>query len=97
MAETFKVAHLRVQTVDIVIVFVNARVGNMTPSEQQGVANALQVCATSAGLAGNIVMVWRDPTGRMAFWAPNNQQAYFREVTFEYLAENINKTLTCEF
>jgi hypothetical protein len=97
LAEAFKVAHLKEQGVDLVIVFVNPSVGNLSPLEQQQAADALQRCAASAGLAGNVAMVWQNSAGRMEFWAPNNQHAYFLEVPWDYLVGNINKTLTCAF
>lgn len=93
--ENFQVAHIKVQGVDLIIVFVSPDVGRRSALEQQQVVNALQACASSAGLAGNVVPVWRDISGRLAFIAPPNQHAYFKSVTFEYLYANVNKRLSC--
>jgi hypothetical protein len=93
--EQFQVAHIKVQSVDLIIVFVNPALGYRSAFEQQQVVAALQACASSAGLAGNVVPVWRDGAGRLNFIAPPNQHPFFKSVTFEYLAANINKTLTC--
>ena len=97
VAESFKVAHLNERGVNLVIVFVSSSVGNLSPLQQQQAADALQRCAASAGLAGNVAMVWQNAAGRMEFWAPNNQHAYFRDVPWDYLVGNINKTLACTF
>jgi hypothetical protein len=90
--EHFQVAHIKVQGVDLKILFVNAELGHWSPIEQQ-VVNALQACASAGCLPGNVVPVWCDSAGRRNFIAPPNQHAFFKSVTFEYLAANINKTL----
>jgi hypothetical protein len=97
--ENFKVAHLRVpgvtQPVDLVIIFVNPSLGRQPPVERAAIAAKLQECAISAGIAGNIAMVWQDVTGSSGFWAPPNQHAFFKSVTYEYLYSQINLTLAC--
>jgi hypothetical protein len=93
--EQFQVAHINVQNVNLIVVFVDPGVGQRPPLEQQHVVNALQTCASAAGLAGNVVPVWRDNFGRLNFIAPPAQHAFFKSVTFEYLYSNINKTLRC--
>jgi hypothetical protein len=93
--EQFQVAHINVQGVNVVVVFVNPGLGLRPRIEQQQVLDALQSCASAAGLAGNVVLVWRDNAGLMNFIAPPNQHAFFRSVTFESLYGQINKTLRC--
>jgi len=92
--ETFEVAHLNVQNVNLIIVFLNTAFDSKAPREQQAIHSALQAAATSAGLAGNVVPVWRDPFGRTKFIAPQNQHAFFGGVSYEQLALQINRTLT---
>jgi hypothetical protein len=93
--EQFQVAHLKVQNVDVVVVFVNSSVGQRSFQDQQQLVATLQVCASAAGLAGNVVLVWMDPLGRLNFVAPPNQHPFFKSVTYQYLYAHINKTLTC--
>ena len=93
--EQFQVAHLNIQNVNLIVVFVNADLGLRMPIEQQKVLHALQSCASAAGLAGNVVPVWQDSFGRLIFIAPPTQHAFFKSVTFEYLQSSINKTLSC--
>jgi hypothetical protein len=93
--EQFQVAHINVQNVNLVIVFVKPELGQRPRIEQQQVLEALQVCARAAGLAGNVVPVWQDITGRLNFIAPPNQHAFFKSVTFEHLNGQINKLLRC--
>ena len=88
----FDVAHINEQGVNVVVVFVDESVSRRPPAAQMALAEALAVCAASAGLLGNIAMVW--PTG---FWAPNNQHGFFRSAGGSYyaLAARINKKLLC--
>jgi hypothetical protein len=93
--EEFQVAHINVQNVNLIIVFVNPGFGQRPRIEQQQAINALQICAGAAGLAGSVVPVWGDNAGRLNFIAPPNQHAFFKSVTVEYLYHQINKTLSC--
>lgn len=93
--EEFQVAHINVQNVNVIIVFVKPELGQRPKIEQQQVINALQSCARAAGLAGNVVPVWCDSLDRLNFVAPPNQHAFFKSVTFEDLYNQINKKLTC--
>lgn len=88
----FQIAHINEQGVNVVVVFVDAEVGHKSPTEQNAIAAALQLCARSANLAGNVAMVW--PGG---FWAPLNQHAFFQSPggSYQALQFRINKTLSC--
>lgn len=88
----FEVAHINEQGVNIVVVFVDSSMAHKSSEEQNQIAAALQLCAQSAGLAGNIAMVWRG-----GFWAPRNQHSFFGSAGGSYrsLAMRINKKLTC--
>jgi hypothetical protein len=94
--ETFQVAHLNEQNVNLVVIFLNTAFDNQSPQEQHRIHLALQAGATSAGLAGNVVPVWQDAFGHTKFIAPQQQRAFFQSVSYEQLAANINKTLTLQ-
>lgn len=94
--ETFQVAHLNEQNVNLVVIFLNTTFDTKPPEEQHRIHLALQAGATQAGLAGNVVPVWRDAFGRTKFIAPRQQHPFFRSVSYEQLAANINRTLTLE-
>ena len=91
----FDVAHLRIQNVDVVIVFLNQAFDHKSQQEQNEVSDALQICSRQAGLAGNVVLVWTDSLGRFKFLAPSNQHAFFRTADYRQLYAQVNKTLTC--
>lgn len=93
--ETFEVAHLNIQAVNVVIIFLNSHFDSMLPDQQHGAHLRLQLAAGAAGLAGNVVPVWLDPFGRMKFIAPQNQHPFFTSVNYEQLRGNVNRTLSC--
>jgi len=89
--ERFKVAHIREQGVDLIIVFVNSSVAHVLDSEKAQLLGALQLCANSAGLRGSAVLVWEG-----GFYADQRFHAFFRSAPYATLAANINGELTCE-
>jgi hypothetical protein len=93
--ETYQVAHLNVQNVNVIVIFLNSTFDSKTPHDQQEIQLALQVAARNAGCAGNVVPVWKDQFGRMKFIAPQQQHPFFKSVSYEHLASQINRTLTC--
>ena len=88
----FEVAHINEQGINVVVAFVDSSFAHKSSEEQNQVAAALQLCARSAGLAGNIAMVWFG-----GFWAPSNQHSFFGSAGGSYhaLAGRINKKLSC--
>ena len=92
---TFDVAHIQEQGVDLIIVLLDPSFGLKAPIEQQRVAAALQVCATTAGLLGVVVPVWDDGGGRMAYLAPPTLHLFFSSIDLTFVAASINGTLTC--
>lgn len=93
--ERFKVAHIREQGQDLIIVLVSSSFGFKSKAEQNQLPDALQACATSAGLAGTVVPVWDADAGRMGFLAPNEWQSYFSGLNLAFVAANVNRELTC--
>jgi len=93
--ETFQVAHLNIQSVNVIVVFLASAFEHKSPQDQRTIHAALQVSATSAGLAGNVVLVWLDQYGRTKFIAPPQQHPFFRTATYQQLYMQINRTLTC--
>ncbi len=98
--ESFQIAHLNLpgtggQRVNVIVVFLNEQFDLKPEADKHSIHNALQVCAAQADLAGNVVPVWMDSSGRTKFIAPQQQQAFFRASTYDALAAQINKTLSC--
>lgn len=52
-------------------------------------------CASQAGLAGTVALVWNAGAGRMGYLAPPQWQPFFRSLSLSRVAANINRSLTC--
>lgn len=91
---TFKVAHLREQGQDMIIVLVNPSVGRRPQREQHALTETLQQAASSAGLRGTVAIIWRD--GRnVGFIAPRPWHPFFHSNhIYELVLRNINRELT---
>ncbi|HWB85071.1 MAG TPA: hypothetical protein VG675_13080 [Bryobacteraceae bacterium] len=93
--ETFQVAHLNIQSVNVIIIFLDRIFDSKPADEQHAIHTRLQIAATSAGLAGNVVPVWVDQLGRTRFIAPPQQHPFFRTISYQQLYTQVNRTLTC--
>lgn len=92
---TFEVAHLNIQNVNVVVIFLGHAFDHQTDSQKAELQTALQICARNAGLAGNVVLVWRDTFGHMKFLAPQQQHPFFKTADYASLYRQVNKKLTC--
>lgn len=92
---SYDVAHIREQGVDLIIVPLESSFARKSKSAQLETQSYLQACAESAGLAGTVVPVWQDSSGRMGFLAPDNWHSYLRRIDLGFVAANINRKLTC--
>lgn len=90
---TLRIAHLREQGQNMVIVPLDSSFGQKTSSEQATLIAAIQRASTSAGLAGTVVPVW-ETAGRMHFIAPRPWHPYFQRLSMPAIAQNLNKTLS---
>ncbi|MGH7984306.1 MAG: hypothetical protein ACREFF_14365 [Candidatus Udaeobacter sp.] len=91
---TYRIAHLREQGQDMIIMPLESSFGYKSENEQHEFITALRVCARSAGLAGAVVPVWREGGGHR-FIAPPPWHSFFRSLPFNAILANLNKELTC--
>ncbi len=73
----YKIAHVKEQDVDLIIVPLESHFGNMSSQDQNVTIKALQLHASEAGLRGTVVPVWDSGGGRMAFLAPQQWHSFF--------------------
>jgi hypothetical protein len=90
----YKIAHIRKQGIDLIIVPLDSSFGNKSEADQHEIISGLQACASSAGLAGAVVPIWRDGNGHR-FIAPPNWHPFFKTFSWNDVMRNINKELTC--
>ncbi|WP_433693235.1 hypothetical protein [Paraburkholderia phenoliruptrix] len=91
----WKIAHIREQGVDLIIVPLERAFGNRPRVTQNEFIEALQLCADSANLAGRIVPVWQEGNS-FRFIAPSNWHPFFKSLSWNFIIGNLNKTLTCQ-
>ena len=93
---TFQVAHLQRDGQDIIIVPVDRTFGKRSPAEQARIQEAFQRSAISVEMAGVVVPVWEDASGRMAFRAPPPWHDFLKSIDMVYVATALNRTLSLE-
>jgi|SRR5438552_5101144 len=93
---TFQVAHLRREGQDVIIVPVDRSFGKRSPTEQARIQEAFQRSAAAAEMAGVVVPVWEDASGRMAFRAPPPWHDFFKSIDMVYVATALNRSLSLE-
>ena len=89
----FEVACLNIHDVNLIIVFLDAG-SDLAAQERRELYTALQASARSAGLAGSVVLVWRDTLGGTSFMAPPHQHPFFQIMSYDQLHAQVNRTLT---
>lgn len=88
-----RVAHIREQNVDLIIVPLNAGFGTQSPDQQQAGIEAIRKAAAAANLAGDVIPVWDAGGGRMSFIALKPYHPYFQSINLEFVFANLNQDL----
>ena len=94
-ANDFDIAHVRQQGVDMIIIPLNQEFGYKSQADQSRAAYALQLCASSARLAGDVALVWPTSSGGTGSLGPRNWSGFLRSIDMLWVAKNINKQLHC--
>jgi hypothetical protein len=90
----FKVAHIREQGNDMIIVPLASSFGSRGSTDQNEIILDLEAHAHAAGLAGRVVAVWDDGGGRTRFIAPSPWVSFFEGISLRWVWRNINKNLS---
>ena len=90
---TYKIAHIRQQGQDMIIVPLDGQFEHKSPSTQSAFLGELQVRARAAGLAGRVVAMW-DAGGRTKFIAPPQWRAFFQSISLGQVLGSVNKQLS---
>jgi hypothetical protein len=88
----FRVAHLRQQGQDMIIVPLESSFGNKSSANQHAIVTELQAHARGAGLAGKIVPVW-ESGGGMRFIAPPPWHPFYQSLSIQGVMQNLNKEI----
>ena len=90
---SFKVAHVKEQGVNLIIVPLDSSFGHKMSSDQHTIINEIETAAHSAGLTGTVVPVWLN-SGRAQFIAPRNWHSFFQGLSWNQVIDSLNKTLS---
>jgi hypothetical protein len=88
-----RVAHIREQNVDLIIVPLDKGFGGQSRAQQEAGIEAIRMSATLANLAGDVIPVWDAGDGRMSFIAPKPYHPYFQSISLEFVFANLNRDL----
>ncbi|WP_321346442.1 hypothetical protein [Halopseudomonas oceani] len=90
----YKIAHIREQGQDMIIVPLDSSFNLKSQHDQNEVMDALQAAATSAGLAGHVVLIWKN-SNTVRFMAPPQWHPFFKSPgIYQLVMSNLNKELT---
>lgn len=96
VTNNYRVAHVRHQNSNMVIVIVNPSFFYGSGNDQQRWFTAIQQCVRSVNLAGQAIVVTND-NGRFRFYGPNSWHNFLRTIDMSWVSARVNKTLTCNF
>jgi hypothetical protein len=93
-AQSFDIAHIREQGQDMILIPLNSSFGARSNKDQREIVAALDACATSAKLGGEVVVFW-EFDGKFNFMGPKPWHPFLKSIDSKYVAKRINKKLTC--
>ncbi len=88
-----KVAHLREQGQDMIIIPLDQNFDYKSSADQNAALNELQMRASAAGLAGAVALIWLHGRGTK-FMAPPPWHPFFRTLSLQSVWQSLNKTLS---
>jgi hypothetical protein len=91
--QTFKVAHINQQGVDLIIIPLDPSYALKTLQEQHAIRHNLQIRANAARLRGTVVPVWDAGFNRMGYLAPQNWHPFFDSIDLFWVFANVNRQL----
>ncbi|MDX2220522.1 MAG: hypothetical protein SF172_16005 [Burkholderiales bacterium] len=92
----YRVAHVRHQGSNMVIVIINPSFFYGSRQDQQRWFTGIQQCVRSVNLAGQTLIVTND-NGRFRFYGPNDWHNFLRTIDMNWVTARVNKSLTCNF
>ena len=89
----FKVAHLREQGQDMVIVPLDPSFDQKPETDQRAFVNDLQAHSLATGLKGIVVPVW-ESGHRVRFIAPDQWHPFFKNFSMQQIWASVNKEIS---
>lgn len=92
---SFKIAHVKEQGVNVIIVPLSPRFSDCTEDQRASVIAAFQTAAEAATLRGRIVPMWRSGGSQVRFIAPPDWASFFERLKWKVVMRNLNRELDC--
>jgi len=92
---TYKVAQLKEQGLDLIIVPMDSKFGHMSAMDQAKLIGQIQAQAKAVKLKGSVIPVWEGVNGHLSCIAPKHWHAFFRRLTMEEVHGILNNEITC--
>lgn len=90
----YKIAHVREQGQQMIIAPLDGSFNNRSQQEKNDFMEAFQIAASSAGLAGQVALIWKSGS-TVHFMAPRPWHPFFQSRgIYQLVMTNINKELT---
>jgi hypothetical protein len=89
----YKVAHIREQGQDLVIVPLESAFGHKPQDEQKRALVEFELHTRAAGLAGHVALVW-DSGGRLSSLGPKNWHQFLSSINLNYVMSRVNKQIS---
>lgn len=89
----FKIAHIKEQGQDIIIVPLDESFDRQTEMHQESFLNEIRSAAALAGLRGVVVPIWPS-YGNIKFIAPLPWHAFFKSITLDRVYKILNRELS---
>lgn len=90
----FKIAHIKEQGVNVIIVPLASRYGKLSVEEKDALIQHFQNAATAMQWSGRVVPMWMEGKG-IRFIAPPEWYEFFRTLKWKVLMRNLNRELVC--
>jgi hypothetical protein len=88
-----KVAHIREQGQDMILVPLNDSFGRKTDQERTQTLGQIQAVAASAGLRGSVAAIWNGG-GRTYFMGPRPWHPFLRSISLDWVSRQVNRELS---
>ncbi|MEF9672523.1 hypothetical protein QNM99_10265 [Pseudomonas sp. PCH446] len=90
----YKVAHIHEQGNDMIIIPLDSSFNSKTDGQQADAMEAFQIAASSAGLRGSVVLIWKSGS-YVKFRGPQQWHPFLKSPgIYQLVMANINKELT---
>ncbi len=89
----YKIAHIREQGQDMIIVPLDSLFGIKSSAVQNEVYEEFSRRSASAGLRGKVVLIWKNGKNTK-FIAPRPWISFFKSISYNHILRNINKELS---